>query len=223
MISYGACKAGQQTPSFDITMLRNHPLTRNIMCSVVCAALLPAVHHLVGSLSQGGLPGKASVVGILPITIDTPANRAAFGDKADLFRLVIEHYARGKLDSVIALLCRPGFALENIHAVFDLWARDAGMNGRGCLMVNSLAEFAEAFAAAQPVLTTANQRLLREFRKAFRAAQAEGAVRAELDPVILAAQAVGLGDGLMLHARNGGLRSKPAAILTSFLSLVRAT
>jgi len=83
MISYGACKAGQQTPSFDITMLRNHPLTRNIMCSVVCAALLPAVHHLVGSLSQGGLPGKASVVGILPITIDTPANRAAFGDKAD--------------------------------------------------------------------------------------------------------------------------------------------
>jgi len=149
--------------------------------------------------------------------------RYAFGDKADLFRLVIEHYARGKLDSVIALLCRPGFALENIHAVFDLWARDAGMNGRGCLMVNSLAEFAEAFAAAQPVLTTANQRLLREFRKAFRAAQAEGAVRAELDPVILAAQAVGLGDGLMLHARNGGLRSKPAAILTSFLSLVRAT
>jgi len=83
MISYGACKAGQQTPSFDITMLRNHPLTRNIMCFVVFAALLPAVHHLVGSLSQGGLPGKASVVGILPITIDTPANRAAFGDKAD--------------------------------------------------------------------------------------------------------------------------------------------
>jgi len=37
-----------------------------------------ATHHLIKSLSvEGGLPHKASVVGILPITLDTPSNRAA--------------------------------------------------------------------------------------------------------------------------------------------------
>lgn len=38
-----------------------------------------AVHQLVHSLSQhgSGLPKDTTVVGILPITLDTPANRAA--------------------------------------------------------------------------------------------------------------------------------------------------
>nr|AAL31869.1 dihydropteridine reductase [Physarum polycephalum] len=37
-----------------------------------------ATHHLIKSLAhEGGLPKKASVLGILPITLDTPSNRAA--------------------------------------------------------------------------------------------------------------------------------------------------
>jgi len=148
--------------------------------------------------------------------------RYAFGDKAGLFRRAVEHYTAGKLDVVVALLRRPGTAEGNILAVFDLWAFDARVTGRGCLMVNSLAEFGEAQGAARPILAAANRRLLDSFSDAFRAAQAEGAVRADLDPAILAAQAVGLGDGLMLHARVGGLGPDPAALLQAFLSMARA-
>jgi len=37
-----------------------------------------ATHHLIKSLAaEGGLPKKASVLGILPITLDTPSNRAS--------------------------------------------------------------------------------------------------------------------------------------------------
>ena len=148
--------------------------------------------------------------------------RYAFGEKAGLFRRAVEHYAGAKLDVVVALLRRPGTALGNIRAVLDLWAFDARVTGRGCLMVNSLAEFGEALGAAGPGLAAANRRLLNSFSDAFHAAQAEGAVRADLDPAILAAQAIGLGDGLMLHARVGGLGPDPAAILQAFLCMARA-
>ncbi|WP_198368678.1 TetR/AcrR family transcriptional regulator [Roseomonas rosulenta] len=148
--------------------------------------------------------------------------RYAFGDKAELFRRAVEHYARSRLDTVEALLHRPGSAAANIRAVFDFWARDARASGRGCLMVNSLAEFADALSAVAPVLVAANRRLLTAFADAFRTAQAEGAIRPELDPDILAAQGVALGDGLMLHARNGGLHAEPGAVLEAFLSMARA-
>jgi TetR/AcrR family transcriptional repressor of nem operon len=148
--------------------------------------------------------------------------RYAFGDKAGLFRRAVEHYARGRLDTVGALLHRPGPAAANIRAVFDFWAGDARATGRGCLMVNSLAEFADALGAVAPVLAATNRGLLSAFTDAFRAAQAEGAVRADIDPDILAAQGLALGDGLMLHARNGGLHADPAALLEAFLSMARA-
>lgn len=148
--------------------------------------------------------------------------RYAFGDKAELFRRAVEHYARNRLDTVCALLQQPGSAVASIGAVFDFWARDAGAGGGGCLLVNSLAEFADAQRAVAPVLVAANQRLLSAFANAFRTAQVEGTVRPELDPDILAVQALALGDGMMLHARNGGLHADPALVLKALLSMARA-
>jgi len=39
-----------------------------------------AVHHLVRSLAQGGLPDNVTVTGVLPMTIDTPENRRLMPD-----------------------------------------------------------------------------------------------------------------------------------------------
>lgn len=152
--------------------------------------------------------------------------RYAFGDKAALFRRAVEHYAAGRLDAVAALLRRPGRpALAGIEAVFDLWARDARTPRQGCLMVNSLAETGEARAAVAPVLEAANRRLLAALASAFRAAQAEGTIRGDADAALLAAQAIALNDGLILHVRATGRAPgagpEPGALLHGFLALLR--
>jgi len=147
--------------------------------------------------------------------------RYAFGDKASLFRRAVEHYAETRLWTVLELLRRPGSVAGNIAAVFDIWAKDADAARQGCMMVNSLAEFGEAQAAAGPALAAARRRLLEALAAAFRAAQVEGAVRDDIDPPMLAVQAMALGDGLVLHARAGGLCADPAAALRGFLAALR--
>jgi TetR/AcrR family transcriptional repressor of nem operon len=147
--------------------------------------------------------------------------RYAFGDKASLFRRALAHYAEGRVRAVLGLLRRPGTAAANIGAVFDLWAADADPARPGCMMVNSLAEFGEARDAAGQALAAARRRLLDGLAAAFRAAVAEGSVRPDLAPEVLAAQALAMGDGLVLHGRSGGLGRDPAAVLRGFLAGLR--
>jgi len=147
--------------------------------------------------------------------------RYAFGDKANLFRQALAHYAEGRVQAVLALLRRPGPAAANIRAVFDLWAEDADAARPGCMMVNSQAEFGEARDVAAQTLSTARRRLLDGLAGAFRAARTEGSVRADMEPEILAAQALAMGDGLVLHGRSGGLTDDPAAVLRDFLTSLR--
>lgn len=147
--------------------------------------------------------------------------RYAFGDKAALFQRVIDHYADRKVGGVAALLQRPGAALDNVKAVFALWARDANHPSRnGCLMVNALAELGDDGGVAAKAINRANQNLINAFVRAFTAAQEQGSVRTDLNPQVLARQAVAMGDGFMVHGRSGGVAEFADETFASFLSQI---
>lgn len=147
--------------------------------------------------------------------------RYAFGDKAELFKRVIGHYADRKVGGVAAILNRSGAALDNLRAVFALWSRDANHPSRqGCLMVNALAELGSGGMAAVKAIDRANRTLIEAFVRAFATAQEEGAVRADLDPQLLARQAVALGDGFMVHGRSGSIAKFADKAFAGFLSQI---
>jgi TetR/AcrR family transcriptional regulator, transcriptional repressor for nem operon len=147
--------------------------------------------------------------------------RYAFGDKAQLFERVVSHYADRKVGGVADILNQPGPALDNIEAVFALWARDANHPSRqGCLMVNALAEIGGGDTLALKAIDRANQKLVGAFARAFEAAQRQGAVRPEIDTELLARQAVALGDGFMLHGRSGFIAKFAQEAFRAFVSQI---
>jgi len=147
--------------------------------------------------------------------------RYAFGDKAALFERVIGHYADRKVGGVAAILSRSGAALDNVRAVFELWGRDANHPSRhGCLMVNALAELGNGGMVAVKAIDRANQTLIEAFVRAFTTAQEEGALRADLNPQVLARQAVALGDGFMVHGRSGAIAKFADDAFSAFLSQI---
>lgn len=149
--------------------------------------------------------------------------RYAFGDKAALFRRAMERYAARKTDEMLAALTGAATPLAGLAAAFALWTRDAEHpQGRGCLIVNAMAELGPEDSPAMAAARRASLRLRSGFEAAFRAAQEAGEVRRGLDPAILAAQAVALGDGLIVQGRGGVGPGAAAQVFDAFLTQLRA-
>jgi TetR/AcrR family transcriptional repressor of nem operon len=149
--------------------------------------------------------------------------RYAFGDKADLFRRALAAYVAEHDAAMLAALDGPGEGLRPVETAFAAWRRLACEAGeRGCLIVNTRAEGPEARGAAAAALDAATETLRAAFARAFARAARAGALRPGLDPEALAAQAVALGDGLLLHARGGPLRGAAGPALDAFLAQIRA-
>lgn len=87
-------------------------------------------------------------------------------------------------------------------------------------MVNALAELGNGGMVAVKAIDQANQTLIEGFVHAFTTAQEEGVVRANLDPQVLARQAVALGDGFMVHGRSGPIAKFADDAFASFLSQI---
>ena len=144
--------------------------------------------------------------------------RYAFGDKAALFERVIDHYADRKVGAVAEILNRSGAAVDNLQSVFDLWSKDANHTSRkGCLMVNALAELGSDQLMAASAVDRANRTLIDAFTHAFKVAQAQGTIRTDLDPQVLASQAIAMGDGFMVHSRYGSVSRLADTAFAGFL------
>ncbi len=145
--------------------------------------------------------------------------RYAFGDKAALFRRAMERYAERKTDEVLAALTSGATPQAGLVAAFALWTRDAEHpKGRGCLIVNAMAERGPEDSPAMAAARRAAGRLRAGFEAAFRAAQDAGEVRRDLDPATLAAQATALGDGLIVNGRGGVGVGAAGAVFDAFLT-----
>ena len=111
----------------------------------------------------------------------------AFGDKKALFDQALERYQRERIGHLVALLERPGSPLGNIDALLGMWeASWASEDGRGCLMVNSMAELGDRDPETRSKLDRMVQTIEDGLYRTLRRAQEAGELPAERDPRALA-------------------------------------
>lgn len=147
--------------------------------------------------------------------------RYAFGDKEALFCRVIDRYSARKVTEILHALDHADSPLSGVAAALDVWRRDAEHpDGWGCMIVNAMAELGSHPGPAMTAARRTTKTLQAAFSASFRAAQAAGEVRGDLDAEILAAQAVALGDGLILNGRGGGVTCA-ADVFAAFLKQLR--
>lgn len=145
--------------------------------------------------------------------------RYAFGDKAELFSRALDRYAHRKTTEILSALEGGDTPLAGVSKAFHIWARDAGTNG--CLLVNALAEKGSSDLAALATARRATQILHDGFKKAFQKAQSRGEIRSDVAPDLLAAQAVAIGDGLMVQSRGQASPVSPLGLFMAYLDLLR--
>lgn len=148
--------------------------------------------------------------------------RYAFGDKEALFQKALARFGEQKTDEMLAALGRGTSPMQGIVAAFDIWVRDAEHpQGRGCMIVNTMAERGPEDSPVMVTVRQTNRRLQQGFDAAFRAAQEAGEVRQDLDPAVLAAQAVALGDGLIVNGRGGTIAGAARGVFAAFVTQLK--
>ena len=122
----------------------------------------------------------------------------AFGDKHQLFMRSLNHYAEREFKDVAAAAFEQDSPLDSIRALVRTVC-DHAAEGRGCLMINSLVELAPHDPEVRDVLANEGQRRIGVMAELLTKAQELGEIRAELDPLRLAQQAmVGLAGSAVL-------------------------
>lgn len=143
---------------------------------------------------------------------------AAYGSKFDLFFTILESYCRTRIDTVASAMSVGHTATESIREFFDVIVADCAnqVARRGCLMLNSIAEFGgrdeRVIALCRTTTDTMERRVARRIEAAIAANEIE---RVEVDP--LAAQIILVSQGLIQMSRLGTPREKLVAVADAYL------
>jgi TetR/AcrR family transcriptional regulator, transcriptional repressor for nem operon len=113
----------------------------------------------------------------------------AFGDKHKLFMRCLSYYADREFEELSAVAFGRKSPLDGIRALVRTVSNHAA-DGRGCLMINSLVELAPHDPDVREMLANEGQRRIAVMADLLTRAQELGEIRAELDPLALARQAM---------------------------------
>ena len=133
-----------------------------------------------------------------------------FGNKRGLFVRVIEHYRSTRLSVALSLLDRDGSRIDNVKAVvhfFEELALDARC--RGCLVANTLVEFAPKDEEVVKLLRDTLALLQDSLQRSLEEAQAGGELAASKSPAKIARALVNATIGL---AVTGKLQMDPVTV-----------
>ena len=122
----------------------------------------------------------------------------AFGGKKGLFLQAIERFLHKHSRHYLALL-DDGAGMRALENYFSEVLRHT--DERGCLLVNTAVELGAADPAIHKVITRYYQRLAKGFCGALQRGQADGSIRADLDPVSTADWLLHATQGLSVNAR----------------------
>lgn len=111
----------------------------------------------------------------------------AFGDKHALFMKALRHYADREFRETAAVAFQHDSPLESIRSVVRAVCNDS-MQGKGCLMINSMVELAPHDAEVQTAVAAEGDRRLRVLTDLLTKARQAGEIRPELEPELLARQ-----------------------------------
>jgi AcrR family transcriptional regulator len=136
--------------------------------------------------------------------INRPSIYAAFGNKEELFRKVLDRYAEGPASYVREAL-KASTARRAVERVL-LAAADVPTNGegpRGCLLVQGALACGEAAESVRRELNSRRADGEAELRKRLRRARAEGDLPRSADPAALARYVVTVAHGMSVEAAGG--------------------
>ena len=128
-----------------------------------------------------------------------------FTSKKVLFRRSLEHYTTRELGRRKAILEGPGTAAERLAAVLDT-AVEAGPEGRGCLVVNTLAELGLPDDEVGAALRRDTEQNLAMFAECVREGVLDGSLRDGLAPADVAEFLLSTISGIRVMGRRGSRR-----------------
>jgi AcrR family transcriptional regulator len=137
--------------------------------------------------------------------INRPSLYAAFGDKEQLFRKVVERYENGPAAYVTDALKEPAarVAIERLlYSVADM--STCPENPRGCLLVQGA--LGDACGSVRDLLVRHREAGEKAIRLRLRRAQAEGDLPPDVDPADLSRYVVTVMRGLCVEAAGGATR-----------------
>ena len=102
-----------------------------------------------------------------------------FGDKHQLYMSALKHYAENSIRDIAAAAIEHDSPLENIRAVLRTSVGHA-VEGKGCMMINSLVELAPHDQAVRETLLSVVDRRRRLLGDLVEKAQAAGEIRSKL-------------------------------------------
>ncbi|WP_235500949.1 TetR/AcrR family transcriptional regulator [Agreia sp. Leaf244] len=141
---------------------------------------------------------------------------AAYGSKFDLFFTVLESYCQTRIDIVSAAMAVGSTAEESIREFFDVIVSDCSnqLDRRGCLMLNSIAEFGGRDDRVIELCRTTTETM--ERLVAERLADASPNSPEVLDVELLASQIILVSQGLIQMSKLQVPREKLAAIADAY-------
>jgi AcrR family transcriptional regulator len=143
---------------------------------------------------------------------------AAYGSKFDLFFTVLESYCQTRIDVVGSAMAAGDTAEESIREFFDVIVADCAnqLGRRGCLMLNSIAEFGGRDERVIELCRATTDAMERRVADRLRAAVDERSLH-RLDVDVLAAQIVLVSQGLIQMSRLVTPSEKLTSIADAYL------
>lgn len=141
--------------------------------------------------------------------INRPSLYAAFGDKAELFRRVLDRYAEGPAAYVRDALNEPT-ARAVIQKLLNCTADSLSdaHNPKGCLLVQGALACGDDASCAKRELTLRREAGEEALRERLKRAKAEGDLHADSDPVALARYVASVCQGIAVQAAGGASRAE---------------
>lgn len=134
--------------------------------------------------------------------INRPSLYAAFGNKEELFRKVLERYQDGPQGFFAAALEKPT-AREAVEAIFAGFIRMQGGGPPGCLIVSGALACGEDAEPVRQELIRLRQGAVAAFRERFERATRDGDLPGDTDCPTLARYVASVLNGLAVQAASG--------------------
>jgi AcrR family transcriptional regulator len=143
---------------------------------------------------------------------------AAYGSKFDLFFTVLESYCQTRIDIVSSAMSVGDTVEESLREFFDVIVSDCAnqLGRRGCLMLNSIAEFGGRDERVIELCRATTDAMERRVSERLRAADERSLPGVDVD--VLAAQVILVSQGLIQMSRLGTSSDKLAAIADAYLA-----
>jgi AcrR family transcriptional regulator len=141
--------------------------------------------------------------------LNRPSIYAAFGNKEELFRKVLDRYVEGPASSVHKALGAPTArqAVEQVLRAAASVPAD-GRRPRGCLLVQGALACGDAAESVRRELASRRADGQAELRKRLDRAKAEGDLPRSSDPAALARYVVTVAHGMAVEAASGASRQQ---------------